>query len=410
MVDERTVTKQLHSPIPTDEAPTRLRPGSSGGRHGLGTIYRRGRIWWIKTYFRGQPHYESSRSANRADAVRLLKTRLADVGKGQPPGGRAERVTLEELATILRNDYAVNERKSVERMEGSLAHLREILGNATRAVDITTDRIDSYIRQRREQGAAASTIRNELAALKRAMNLAVRAGRLPSRPVFPTLEVRNTRSGFFERHEFEAVCKELPDYARPIARFLYLTGWRRNEVLPLRWSQVDFGAGIIRLEPGTTKNEEGRSFPFAALPALAGLMREQRVHTDGVEKATAQRISTVFHRNGRPLKGFRTSWKRACALAGVDRIPHDFRRTAVRNLERAGVPRSVAMKLTGHKTESVYRRYAIVSEADLADGVSKLSKLHEQDELATAARATARVSRSSRKARKNPGAAAPQSL
>jgi hypothetical protein len=56
-------------------------------------------------------------------------------------------------------------------------------------------------------------------------------------------------------------------------------------------------------------------------------------------------------------------------------IPHDFRRTAVRNLERAGVARSVAMKLTGHKTEAVYRRYAIVSEADLLEAVGKLSRL-----------------------------------
>ena len=57
-------------------------------------------------------------------------------------------------------------------------------------------------------------------------------------------------------------------------------------------------------------------------------------------------------------------------------LMHDFRRTAVRNLERAGVPRSVAMKLTGHKTESIYRRYAIVSEADLAAGVDRLAALH----------------------------------
>jgi integrase len=75
---------------------------------------------------------------------------------------------------------------------------------------------------------------------------------------------------------------------------------------------------------------------------------------------------------------YRKSWKNACKDAGIPgRIPHDFRRTAVRNLERAGVSRSVAMKLTGHKTEAVYRRHAIVSEADLSDGVAKLAALHQ---------------------------------
>jgi integrase len=79
-------------------------------------------------------------------------------------------------------------------------------------------------------------------------------------------------------------------------------------------------------------------------------------------------------------EGLRLAWKRAMKAAELaDRIPHDFRRTAVRNLERAGVPRSVAMKLTGHRTESVYRRYAIVAEADLAEGVVKLARMQERD-------------------------------
>jgi integrase len=71
----------------------------------------------------------------------------------------------------------------------------------------------------------------------------------------------------------------------------------------------------------------------------------------------------VFHRKGQPVKTMTKSWRTACKNAGVPgRLLHDLRRTAVRNLERATVSRSVAMKMTGHKTESVYRRYAIVSE------------------------------------------------
>jgi len=85
-------------------------------------------------------------------------------------------------------------------------------------------------------------------------------------------------------------------------------------------------------------------------------------------------VPWVFHRDGEPIRCFRGAWRRACTYLGLHgRIPHDFRRTAVRNLERAGVSRSVAMKMTGHKTESVYRRYAIVSEQDLREAPSKLA-------------------------------------
>lgn len=99
-----------------------------------------------------------------------------------------------------------------------------------------------------------------------------------------------------------------------------------------------------------------------------------------VERKVGRIIPSVFHRNGEPIKSFRGAWNRACKEAGLQgQLVHDLRRTAVRNLERAGVPRSVAMKLTGHKTESVYTRYAIVSEADLSEGLKKLSSLLKTD-------------------------------
>ena len=187
----------------------------------------------------------------------------------------------------------------------------------------------------------------------------------------------NARKGFFEPADFEAVERELPEPLGMMMRFLYLTGWRAGEARGLTWAGVDFGGGVVRLEPGTTKNGEGREFPFSALPQLAELLKVQREHTAGLERASGRIIPWVFHRNGRPIGSYARAWRGACDRAGhVGRLVHDLRRTAVRNLERAGVSRSVAMKLTGHKTEAVYRRYAITSAADLAEGVAKLAALH----------------------------------
>ena len=90
----------------------------------------------------------------------------------------------------------------------------------------------------------------------------------------------------------------------------------------------------------------------------------------------ADRSHRVFRRSGRRLQSFRSSWKKTCAKAGLPGLLfHVLRRNAVTNLERAGVPRSVAMKCTGHKTESIYRRYAIVAESDLREAGAKLSAL-----------------------------------
>jgi hypothetical protein len=109
--------------------------------------------------------------------------------------------------------------------------------------------------------------------------------------------------------------------------------------------------------------------PAAAItPALRALLERRLEFTRPCERTQGRIIPWVFHRKGQPVKTMTKSWRTACKNAGVPgRLLHDLRRTAVRNLERATVSRSVAMKMTGHKTESVYRRYAIVSEGDLRE-------------------------------------------
>jgi integrase len=138
---------------------------------------------------------------------------------------------------------------------------------------------------------------------------------------------------------------------------------------------VDIDGGVVRLEPGETKNGEARTFPFLVDPALGDLLVRQMKRTLALRQKQGRIIPWVFHIDGEPIGLFTKSWKRACRVAGCPgRLVHDLRRTAVRNLERAGVARSVAMKLIGHRTESIYKRYAIVSEADLSEAVKKAAE------------------------------------
>jgi integrase len=352
-------------------------------RRGLGGVYQRGGTWWVRYYHRGKKFRESvgrdelGRPRSRGDAVRLLKRRLGEMGQGRFVGPQAEKVTFEDLKRMVLHDYDLNRRKSTPRVKLAFRTLDETFARAL-ALDITTDRLTTYALAREEERAYPATVKYELAALRRGFRLAVRAGWLNTVPAFPTIKVQNARVGFFEKAEFERVLASLPEEVRPLVEFLYFTGWRKGEVLGLEWRSVDFAAGTICLEVGTTKNGRGRLLPFRALPALAELLRRQRERTDAVERERGIIVPSVFHRNGKPISDFRGAWEVACRAAGVPgRIVHDFRRTAARNLIRAGVPERVAMEILGHKTRSIFDRYNIVNDRDVAEGLSKLAKAQE---------------------------------
>jgi len=187
----------------------------------------------------------------------------------------------------------------------------------------------------------------------------------------------NARQGFFERAQFEAVRTKLPLPLQAVATFAYYTGWRINsEILPLQWHQVDRAAGVIRLEPGTTKNGEGRTFKYAELVELVAVVDGLQAAHEALASQGVISPWVFVHRGGKRIRYFRHAWLTATKAAGCPgRVPHDFRRTAVRNLVRAGVPDSIAMRITGHKTRSVFDRYDITSEEDLAMASRKLQAL-----------------------------------
>ncbi len=247
--------------------------------------------------------------------------------------------------------------------------------NGKRLSNVSTADIEAYVQARQASGAANATANRELAALKRMFRLAIRAGKLYHRPYIPMLREDNVCQGFFEREAFESVRKHLPEELRPLVTFAFVTGWRvPSEVLTLQWRQVDMIAGTIHLEPGTTKNGLGRTFVFTDIDELREALELLRERHDTLRKQ-GMLCPWVFHRAGRQIRDFRRVWQSACQAAGCPgRVVHDLRRTAVHNLERAGIPRHVAMQMTGHLTESVYRRYDIVSHEDLVLAGRKLNR------------------------------------
>jgi integrase len=271
------------------------------------------------------------------------------------------------------DDYRMNRRRSLADVERHVRlHLAPFFGRR-RLAAITTADVRRYVLGRQDEGAMNATVNRELSVLKRAFTLALRAGTVAARPHIALLREDNVRRGFFEKEQFDAVRRRLSPDLADFVSFLYTTGWRwRSEAARLRWENVAFDAGEVRLDPGTTKTGEGRVFPFTADVRM--LLTRRRAITDRREHELGRSIPHVFTRpTGDPVGSFTKAWATACRAAGVPgRLLHDFRRTAVRNLVRAGVPERVAMQMVGWKSRQMLDRYHIVSAADLVEAARKL--------------------------------------
>ncbi len=354
--------------------------------------------WAIRwTDHEGKEHTEHTGKRNRKAAADLLTERLHALHVGDPVGPELERTTFEDLAAMIEADYTANGRRSTARMLDSLTHLRESFAG-WRVVRIAEDAVTAYAARRLADKAKPATVNRELACLKRMLRLGARARKVGRVPHVAMLAERNRRRGFFEPDQFRAVRDKLPADLRALATVAYITGWRiASELAPLTWAGVDFTNGLLRIED--SKNGEAREFYFT--PGLRATLEAQRRRTDALQATEGRVIPWVFWRvkgpgvseNGAPLGSFRKAWLTACVAAGLGteerdeqgrlvrrttaRLPHDFRRTAVRNLELAGVPRSAAMAMVGHRTASVYLRYAIVDAEALRLGAERLATLHE---------------------------------
>ena len=341
----------------------------------MGMIYKRGDIWWIKYYRNGQSIRESTKNKSKMVAEKILKRREGEIAQGQTPGVFFEKITFDQLAEGLIQDYKINGRKSFDRMNKAVTHLKDFF-SGFKAVQVTTPKINEYVLFRLEKGMANGTVNRELAALKRMFNLGFQqtppmVNRVPH---IPSLQERNARKGFFEHWEFLALREALPEYLRGVATFGYKFGWRLEEITSLKWSQVDKELGIVRLEVGETKNGSGRTI------YLDDEVRDIFVAQWEKRKLAKKITPYVFlNRNGDDrLKRFYKTWRKSCLDAGIGvKLFHDFRRTAVRNMVRSGIPERVAMTISGHKTRCVFDRYNIVNDQDLKLAAQKQSEYLE---------------------------------
>lgn len=336
---------------------------------GTGSIYlqKGSAVWWVKYYRNGKPYRESTHKTNEKEAQDFLTQRLGEIVTGNFSGPKTERIRIDELADDLLRDYRINGKRSLDDLEARWKlHLKPFFGDL-RAVDVSSDLVARYVDKRQEQKAKNATINRELAALKRMFHLGQKAtppkvNRVPS---FPRLAENNIRIGFLEDKQYEKLfgsCTE--NWFRALVEVGRTYGWRVGELLSMRVKQVDLLSRTIRLEPGTTKNRDGREVTMTKrVCELLKLCVFGKAAED-----------SVFTRsNGQPVRDFRGTWAKACENAGVPGLLfHDLRRTAARNLRKAGVAEGVIMKIGGWRTRSVFERYAIVSQSDISEAIGRL--------------------------------------
>lgn len=387
---------------------------------GQGRIFQRGSLLWVAYYAHGKEQREVARHVrtnekleatekNHHEAKRFLKRRLDELAAerltGRPfVGPQQERVTINQLLDGLETDYKLRD-KFNRKVASVIKPLRDRFGT-WRAVDLTSSAVGSYIEDLREQGYSNSTVNHRTQLLRQAFKVGIRNKQSSAAPFIPRLsEIGNERQGFFETADFEAVIPHLPEYLRDFCRFGFITGWRRGSIASLRWADV--GDDVIYLRARHSKTRKPETMPLEGeLRNIIGRRRATAViQEDNKEPRFAEH---VFHHHGEPLGDFRKAWATACVAAGLGKmicprcgsertvrrcetcktatrysgkIFHDFRRTAARNMIEAGVPQAVAMKITGHRTDSMFRRYAIVNEEQKREALQKT-----QEYLATSKR------------------------
>ena len=323
---------------------------------GTGSIYRQPgtSCWTIQYYVNGRRVREKTGTDDRKAAQQKLTQRLAQIDKGEPIiPTRRKPLLVSDLYDGLEKDYIRQRNRTLRSIKYRWTiHLKPFFGNLTTGA-VDKDLINSYRDSRLAQGAAGASINRETAMLKRMYRLA--AEKLPKLPAFPEALPEDKRTGFLEDEEFCIIAANASElWLRAFLQIAYDLGWRRSEILGLRCRQVNLLRRTLMLD--TSKNDHGRECPMT--PKIYELLKECVAGKGNEDHA-------LTRKGNRPVRDFRTTWKKLCEKIGrPNLLPHDFRRAAARNLRRAGCSENTIMAIGGWETASVFRRYDIHDNRD----------------------------------------------
>ena len=361
----------------------------SNGEGGLFKM-RGSENWYAQYYQNGRQIRVSTRTDVKQEALAQLRKLMNDSDKGLAPVTDVRKLKYADLRQRLLDSYVAQGNKSLKsRADGSeyiagLTALDTACGFKQETVDgklvvtekgtpctqLTADFARRFVRDRLADGVGNAAINRSLACLRRMLTLAKRDKKIHDVPYIEFLKEPAARKGFLERKDFDRLIKVLPTHLRPLVTFLYWCGTRIGETLAIEWNQVNLDARQIRLEPEQTKGDEARILPLPSV--VVNMLHEVEPKTGKVFDGT----------------NLRKEWMKACAacelgtVTEVEERPydplysgltlHDLRRSAVRNLRKAGVSEHEAMKISGHKTRSVFERYNIVSTDDIMAAMQKV--------------------------------------
>ncbi len=347
---------------------------------------RRERCTWRKLAEAGVVIEESGRlkEPGKELAGKLLNARRSSADKKEKMAVLHRRLlNYGQLREALIASYQEKGNKTLYKTEdgaemiGGLKSLDAFFGFSASnpglpVTDITVDSSRVFARKQLGAGLSRATVNRSLACLRRMLAIAREDGKLQSVPFVRLLKEPSARKGFVTQKQFDELLAALPTHLRPLVTFLYWCGCRLGEARAIQWEQVSLQERLIRLEADQTKNATARVIP---LPSVV-----------------AEELSRIKPKTGTVFDAtnLRTEWAKACTAVGLGKmeeqeskegnrwrrygglIVHDLRRSAIRNMVAAGNPENWCMAISGHKTASVFRRYAIVSTADISAAMRRV--------------------------------------